>query len=787
MRISLFIFGRISYNLIVFQKKFRRWYIVKRKTTVLSLLIVGSLLFSANVSAEDISTHWSYENFMYAKDKGFIQGDQHGNLNPDKAITRAEFATTIVKAMKLQLPVTTVEEHTTKPFKSFNDVAVNDWFYNEVSIATYYDLIKGDEFGNFKPSDLISREEMAVILYRAVQHLQYDSIKFTLNFSDNAKISNWAVEEIQHILSNGLMTGLPDGSFGPQLTASRAEAVTVLRRLLEIDPENPIKAGSTELTIEYPTSFEAALNKQVAANPKADGSGLFIASKEAVEYYMHPGSFDSLHPYYYQFLKLSEVVNGITAEEINTSFLKDAGILAGTAASFIEAGANLNVNFIYLLSHAVHETGYGKSQLAMGIEVGRNEIGNAEQVTDENREKLTDIRVVYNMYGVGAKDTAPNKLGSEYAYNQGWFTVHDAIVGGASFVASNYFKRGQDTLYKMKWNPSFPGNLQYATHVIWAVKQAEKIADIYKKTGADKKTNAVFEIPYYVDQPAPPKVEPTMEAWYAVDTTNAGKTGVINASDVNLRSYPGTGAIIGKLGVDATITVIGENNNWYKVTVDNGLSGWVSGEYIKWDSSDDEIIGKTGYVNVDDLKLRKIPVDGEILTLLKRDTPLTILEVNNGWYKVNANGVDGWISSEYVQWDPSNDEIVGKTGYVNVDDLRLRNAPIDGEVLTLLKRDTPLSILEVNNDWYKVNANAVEGWISGEYVEWNSSDDEIVGKTGYVNTDDLRLRNAPVDGEVLTLLKRDTPLTILEENNEWYKVNANGVEGWVSGSFVRFE
>ena len=158
---------------------------MKRKTTVLSLLIAGSLLFSNDVSAEDISKHWSYENFMYAKDKGFIQGDQHGKLNPNKAITRAEFATTIVKAMKLQLPVTTVENRT---IKSFNDVAVKDWFYNEVSIATYYGLIKGDEFGNFKPSDLISREEMAVILYRAVQHLQYDSTKFTLNFLDNAKI-----------------------------------------------------------------------------------------------------------------------------------------------------------------------------------------------------------------------------------------------------------------------------------------------------------------------------------------------------------------------------------------------------------------------------------------------------------------------------------------------------------------------------------------------------------------------------------------------------------------------
>ena len=617
---------------------------MKRTTTFFSLLMAGSLLFSTNTSAEDISKHWSYENFMYAKDKGFIQGDQYGHLNPDKLITRAEFATTIVKAMKLQMPET-VEEGS---LKSFNDVNSADWYFNEVSVATYYDLIKGDELGNFKPTDLVTREEMAVMLYRAVRHLQYDSVKFTLSFTDNVKISSWAFEEIQYILSNGLMTGRPDGSFGPQLSATRAEAVTVVKRLLEIDPENPIKLGSTEKTIEYHATFEAALTKQLTADPKADGKGIFTASKEAVEYYMHPGSFDSLHPYYYQFLKLSGVVNGISAEEINTSFLNDAGILAGTADSFIEAGANLNVNFIYLLAHAVHETGYGKSNLAMGIEVGRNVLGNAEIVTDENRETLTDIHVVYNMYGVGAKDTAPDKLGAEYAYNQGWFTVHDAIIGGASFVSSNYFKRGQDTLYKMKWNPDFPGNLQYATHVIWAVKQAEKISEVYKKTGADKKTNAVFEIPLYVDQPAAPTVEPTMEAWYAVDPHNAGMTGVVTTNELNIRSYPSSGVILDKLSMGTNVIVIGENNGWYKVTASNDLVGWVSGEYVEWDSSGAHLIGKTGYVNTEDLNLRVAPVDGTILDVLKRDTTFTIIEVNNGWYKINVNNVEGWVAGSYV-------------------------------------------------------------------------------------------------------------------------------------------
>ena len=617
---------------------------MKRTTTVFSLLMAGSLLFSADASAEDISKHWSYENFMFAKDKGFIQGDQYGNLNPDKSITRAEFATTIVKALKLQMPET-VEEGAVK---SFYDVKSGDWYFNEVSVATYYDLIKGDEYGNFKPNDLVTREEMAVMLYRAVNYLGIESAKFTLPFPDAASIASWAVEEVKSNLSLNLMSGRGDGTFGPKLSASRAEAVTVVRRLIELDPDNPIKIGPTEVTIEYSSSFEAALNKQLTVDPKADGTGLFTASKEAVEYYLHPGSFDSLHPYYYQFLKLDGIVNGISAEQINATSLKNAGLLTGKADVFIETGVNLNVNFIYLLAHAVHETGYGTSRLSKGIEVGLNAVGNPEMVTDANRASLTDISVTYNMYGIGARDTAPEKLGAERAYKEGWFTVDDAIIGGATFVTSIYFKRGQDTLYKMKWNPEFPGNLQYATHVIWAVRQAEKIAKVYKETKADQLTNAVFEIPKYANQPVPPAVEPSMEQWYAVDTRNAGMKGKMTANDVNIRSFPGTGTVLGKLAAGVEVTVVGENNGWFKVTASNGLSGWVSGEYVEWESTGAHLIGKSGYVNVDDLNFRSAPVNGSILAVLKRDTTFLILDVSNGWYKVNVNGVDGWVAGSFV-------------------------------------------------------------------------------------------------------------------------------------------
>ena len=158
----------------------------------------------------------------------------------------------------------------------------------------------------------------------------------------------------------------------------------------------------------------------------------------------------------------------------------------------------------------------------------------------------------------------------------------------------------------------------------------------------------MFEIPRYVEQPAAPAVVPTMEAWYALDVRNASMTGVVTVNDLRIRSYPGTGLELSKLQAGTSVTVIGENNGWFKVTVENGLVGWVSGEYVEWDTSGVHLIAKTGYVNVDSLNIRATPVDGTVLAVLKRDTTFTVLEVIDGWYKVNVDGIEGWVASSFV-------------------------------------------------------------------------------------------------------------------------------------------
>ncbi|GAA5415815.1 hypothetical protein Pryu01_00847 [Paraliobacillus ryukyuensis] len=206
-----------------------------------------------------------------------------------------------------------------------------------------------------------------------------------------------------------------------------------------------------------------------------------IATESATERYLDPNNFEDISSTeYFQFLKLSQTA-GLNAKEVNENILKGNGILAGKASSFIKAGQDYDINEIYLISHAMLETGNGTSGLANG-------------------DKYNGT-IVYNMYGIGAADGAssPYQAGLKFAYEQGWTSPEKAIVGGAKFIADRYINAGQDTLYKMRWNPDAMDNYgyashQYATDIGWAVKQTSRIEKFYNML---EKYSLVYDIPFY--------------------------------------------------------------------------------------------------------------------------------------------------------------------------------------------------------------------------------------------------------------------------------------------------
>jgi mannosyl-glycoprotein endo-beta-N-acetylglucosaminidase len=202
------------------------------------------------------------------------------------------------------------------------------------------------------------------------------------------------------------------------------------------------------------------------------------ASPDDVAYYLDPNNFVNSSVDSFQFLKLSVTAN-LDSTEVNNRILNGKGVLQGQAAAFITAGTTYGVNELYLISHALLETGNGTSKLANGV--------------------VINGKTVYNMYGIGAYDMDPVNSGAQYAYNAGWFTPEDAIIGGAQFIAKGYINAGQDTLYKMRWNPSSAvtngsPTHQYATDIGWASKQVNQIYNLYQLLDSYK---LVLDIPKY--------------------------------------------------------------------------------------------------------------------------------------------------------------------------------------------------------------------------------------------------------------------------------------------------
>ncbi|GGB32172.1 hypothetical protein GCM10011409_06950 [Lentibacillus populi] len=208
-------------------------------------------------------------------------------------------------------------------------------------------------------------------------------------------------------------------------------------------------------------------------------SGWVTPDVSDVRYYLDYRNFMDSLKNKLQFLKLSESAN-VSVTEVNEKILKGKGILEGKAQSFIDGGQKYNVNEIYLISHALLETGNGTSKLAKGVKYNG--------------------KTVYNMYGINANDKCPVECGAKYAFDHKWFTPEAAIVGGATFVNENYVQAGQDTLYKMRWNPLAAAKYGYATHqyatdIGWAYKQTSRMYELYNLLNG---YNLILDIPKYL-------------------------------------------------------------------------------------------------------------------------------------------------------------------------------------------------------------------------------------------------------------------------------------------------
>ncbi|WP_192977913.1 N-acetylglucosaminidase, partial [Mammaliicoccus vitulinus] len=226
-----------------------------------------------------------------------------------------------------------------------------------------------------------------------------------------------------------------------------------------------------------PYTLDEAVNIQMALRngsepKKVLPSGVRNATRAEVKDAMDTTKYVNDPVQKYQFLDLNKS-QGISVSKLN-DLLRGKGILENQGEAFSQAAKAVGVNEIYLISHALLETGNGTSQLANGGAIDKN-----------GKVDLNPQTKYYNMFGVGAIDNNALYGGIKYAQQAGWNTPEKAILGGAQFISNNYIKAGQNTLYKMRFNPQNPGVHQYATGVDFAKSNARRISDFYQQIQTD--------------------------------------------------------------------------------------------------------------------------------------------------------------------------------------------------------------------------------------------------------------------------------------------------------------
>ncbi|WDF04465.1 SH3 domain-containing protein [Shouchella hunanensis] len=553
------------------------------------------------------------------------------------------------------------------------------------------------------------------------------------------------------------------------VTSGSASALTLIATAFPL--QTTFANSFTVVENHYPISFNDAVDRQMglSAPPQTDRNGRWQnASRNDVAYYMNPNNFNQGTSAYLQFLDLSSSA-GLSAQSINSQLLSNKGTLSGHGQTFINASKLHGVNEIYLISHALLETGNGGSQLARGVQYNG--------------------RTVYNMYGIGAFDGNAVQAGARYAYNQGWFTPEDAIIGGARFVSNNYFARGQTTLYKMRWNPASPGTYQYATDVGWAVKQTHQMANLY---GLVDNYNLQFSVPVYNNQPVgnqpgDNELEPLPPNTYGTTTAR-----------LNVRTGPGTShSVLTTLNKDERVELIAKTGQWYQIKVGN-VEGYVSGQFLTFSQEsedqieevDEEIIaeGKT----TARLNLRAQPnTNSSIRTTLSKDQTVQIVKKEGNWYFVRVGFQTGWVSADFVSITSDNvEENKPSLGSATTTArLNLRSgAGTSHRVLTTLPVGQKLELLQKQGNWYQVKAGNQTGWVSADFIktDGNNVGDNKPSLGSATTTARLNLRSgAGTSHRVLTTLPVGQKLELLQKQGNWYQVKAGNQTGWVSADFIK--
>ncbi|MBQ8852154.1 MAG: S-layer homology domain-containing protein [Oscillibacter sp.] len=206
------------------------------KTRICALAAALALSVSA-AAFSDTETHWAKSAIGRWSKENVITGFEDGTFRPDQPITRAQMASLLQKIFGWEA----------KAENSFSDLNDGAWYADAILKANAAGVIQGGD-GRVRPEDTITRQEAAVMLYRAFQ--MEPQAGETL-FPDQASIASWAAEAVSTMAAKGYINGMGDGSFAPTGVLTRAQAATILNNIVSgyYDWAGAYSAGNAGLLV----------------------------------------------------------------------------------------------------------------------------------------------------------------------------------------------------------------------------------------------------------------------------------------------------------------------------------------------------------------------------------------------------------------------------------------------------------------------------------------------------------------------------------------------------------
>ena len=182
-------------------------------------------VFSAAAFDDVTPDSWYYDSVRWAAARGLLRGVSETQFAPEQIVTREMLITVLYRMSGQPTPGSTTD---------FADVSADAWYHDAVCWAVENNLSNGSGDGLFGAGQALTREQMAVLLYRYAGAAAAAPSGDMPVFADSGAVSDWAADAMDWAVSQQLISGSDDGLLSPQQPCTRAQAAVILQRYLHL-------------------------------------------------------------------------------------------------------------------------------------------------------------------------------------------------------------------------------------------------------------------------------------------------------------------------------------------------------------------------------------------------------------------------------------------------------------------------------------------------------------------------------------------------------------------------